>query len=166
MCAGAGTSVSLRSSVNSSNHFGRYRNRSPEARLLSLFFTICFGFFFGESRQFPGVGSSLRSVAGLEDVLDECCGGDVEDELVPGFDDNPGTRRGTKFSVFAVELLPLFGQVWHLTAGTLMQLQACHRVFAPSRRDQDRERVLVFLVRLNFSIGRYQSCGVPGSPQS
>ena len=60
-------------------------------------FHFCFG--FGESRQLPGAGSSLRSVAGLEDVLDESCGGDVEDELVPELDENPGTTRGTKFSV-------------------------------------------------------------------
>ena len=46
---------------------------------------------YGESRQLPGTGLSLRSVAGLEDVLDESCGGDVEDELAPEFDDNPGT---------------------------------------------------------------------------
>ena len=62
----------------------------------SFYFGFC---FFGESRQLPGAGSSLRSVAGLEDVLDEFCGGDVEDELVPEFDDNPGTTRGTIFSV-------------------------------------------------------------------
>ena len=48
------------------------------------------------------------------------------------------------------------GQMWFLTAGPLMsisvffaeffqvvELQACHRVFAPSRRGQDRERRLV-----------------------
>ena len=41
--------------------------------------------------------SSLRSAAGLEDVLDESCGGDAEDELVPECDDSPGTTGGTKF---------------------------------------------------------------------
>ena len=56
---------------------------------------------FAESRQFPGVGLSLRSVAGLEDALDESCGSDVEDELVPEFDDNPETTRGTKLSGLA-----------------------------------------------------------------
>ena len=61
-------------------------------------FDFYFG-FFGESRQFPGARSSLRSVAGLEDVLVESCGSDVEDELAPEFDDNPGTTRGTKISV-------------------------------------------------------------------
>ena len=52
---------------------------------------------FGESRQFPGAGSFLRSGAGLEDVLHESCGGDVEDEAAPEFDDNPGTTMGTIF---------------------------------------------------------------------
>ena len=33
----------------------------------------------------------------------------------------------------------------------MIELQACHRVFAPSRRDQDRERLL--LVCMDFSIG-------------
>ena len=66
---------------------------------------VCYPFLFfvcvfDESRQFPGAGSSLRSVARLENVLDESCGGDVEDELAPEFGDNPGTTRGTKFSVF------------------------------------------------------------------
>ena len=49
--------------------------------------------------SFPGVGPSLRSVAGLEHVLDESCGGGVEDELAPELDDNPGTTSGTKLSV-------------------------------------------------------------------
>ena len=51
----------------------------------------------GESRQFPGAGSSLRSGAGLEDERDESCGGDAEDELAPELDDNPGTTRGRSF---------------------------------------------------------------------
>ena len=53
----------------------------------------------GESRQFPGARSSLRSFAALEDVLEESCGGDVEDELAPEFEDNPGKTRGTKCSI-------------------------------------------------------------------
>ena len=57
MCADAGTSVSSRLSVNSSDHFGRNRKRFPDA------------------------SSSLRERAGLEEVLGESCGGDVEDEL-------------------------------------------------------------------------------------
>ena len=39
-------------------------------------------------------------------VLDESCGSDVEDELVPEFDDNPGTTRGTKFSVLDTSVFP------------------------------------------------------------
>ena len=50
----------------------------------------------------PGASSSLRSDAGLEgvldDVLDESCDGDVEDELVPEFDDNPGTNK--RYEIF------------------------------------------------------------------
>ena len=42
--------------------------------------------------------SSLRSLAGLGEVLDESCGNDVEDELALELDDNPGTT-GTKSSV-------------------------------------------------------------------
>ena len=58
MCASADTSGSSRFSVNSSNHSGRSRNRSSEARLLSLFLFMFL--VFGGSRQFPGVPSSLR----------------------------------------------------------------------------------------------------------
>ena len=52
----------------------------------------------GRSRLFPNASSSRRTSAGLEDVLDESCGGDVADELAPEFDDNPGTTRGMKRS--------------------------------------------------------------------
>ena len=38
-------------------------------------------------------------VLDLKNVLDESCGGDVEDELVPELDDNPRKTRGTMFSV-------------------------------------------------------------------
>ena len=54
---------------------------------------------FGVSRQVPGAQSSLRSVAGLEDVLDESCGSEVADELGPEFGDYPGRPKGTKLSV-------------------------------------------------------------------
>ena len=67
MCASAGISASSRLSVNSCNPFWKV---SSEARLLSLFLE-----FLGESRQFPGVGSSLHSGAGLEHVRDESFGG-------------------------------------------------------------------------------------------
>ena len=86
VCAGAGTSVSSILSVNSSNHSGRSRKRSSEARL--IFFFLFLFWVFGDPLRFHVAGSSLRSDAGLEDVLDESCGGDVEDELVPEVDDN------------------------------------------------------------------------------
>ena len=104
------------------------------------------------SRQFPGAGSSLRSVAGLEDVLDESCGSDEEDELVPEFDDNPGTTRGGKLSV----LHNFFSVVWSTVAFDrwpthryfrvlrkalqVIELQACLRVIALLRRDQGRKQ--------------------------
>ena len=110
MCAGAGKSVSSRFSVNSSNHSEKSRTRTSEARLLSLFFFVLS--FFGESRQFPSSGSPLRSVAGLERVLDESCGGDVEHELVPELDDNPSCITSSS----------LFGQVWLLTLGSLISI--------------------------------------------
>ena len=62
-------------------------------------FYFCFCFLVNRASFLVPHRSSLRSVAGLEDVLDESCGGDAEDELVPEIDDNPGTTRGTKFSV-------------------------------------------------------------------
>ena len=43
----------------------------------------------------------------------------------------------------------------------MIELQACHRVFAPSRRDQDRERILV-LPRL-FALSRWPSPPLWGS---
>ena len=85
-CAGAWISVSSRFSVNSSDNSGRSRRRSFE-----------FLNPLRDSDQFPGASSSLRSDAGLDDVLvnvlDESCDGDVEDELV-----HAGTTIGTKFS--------------------------------------------------------------------
>ena len=46
------------------------------------------------------------SVEILDDVLDESCGVDIEDELVPEFDDNPGKTRGTIFSVLHTNFFP------------------------------------------------------------
>ena len=73
-------------------------------------------------------------------------------------DDNPGTTRGTKFSVLQKKSSSLNWSTvvvyrWptHMHIRVLhrvfqvIELQACHRVVAPSRRDQDRERVLVLL---------------------
>ena len=67
MFADASTSVSLRLSVNSSNHSGRSRKRLPAAPWLSFFW---FG-VVGGSRQCADTPSSLRKLAGLEEVLDE-----------------------------------------------------------------------------------------------
>ena len=104
--------------MNSSNHSGWSRKRFSVACLL-LFFLFLFRDFV-ESRRSPSACLSLRFVAGLEKVLDESCGGDVEDELVPELDDNPGTTRGTKFSVLHKNSFPFFGQQWFLTAGPLV----------------------------------------------
>ena len=63
MCAGAGTSVSSRSSVNSFNHSGRCRKRSSESRLPSLFL-FCFLFcFFGVFRT-SYLSQSVTSLLG------------------------------------------------------------------------------------------------------
>ena len=46
--------------------------------------------------------SSLRILAGLEEILDESCGNDVEDELALELEElvvNPGTTIGTKCSI-------------------------------------------------------------------
>ena len=81
------------------------------------------------SRRFPSASSSLRTSAGLEDVLNESCCSDVEDELAldVGFDHRP-THMNNR----------VLRRVCLMTGR-----QACHRVFAPSRRDQGRERILV-----------------------
>ena len=61
-------------------------------------YSFCFGFL---------VNRASFLVPGLdEDVLDESCGSDVEDELVPEFDDNPRTTRGTKCSVLQRTFFP------------------------------------------------------------
>ena len=75
----------------------------------------------------------------------------MEDELVPELDDNPGTTRGTKFSDLHNIFITLFWlgaafDRWPThryirVACLVMEQQACHRVFAPSQRDQDRERI-------------------------
>ena len=84
---------------------------------ISIAIPFFFGFGLFVSRQFSGAGSSLRSVAGLEDVLDESCGIGVEDELVPEMDGNPGTTRGTNLSVLHMILFPCLVRCgfWPLT---------------------------------------------------
>ena len=117
-------------------------------------FLLVFG--FGASRQFPGAPLSLRTFAGLEFVLEWSCGSDVEDELVPELDDNPLENNKHDINSLAKKNpLPILGQMWLLTTAHSMNnralrrfclttgQQACLRVFAPSRRDQDLERKLV-----------------------
>ena len=132
MCAGAGTSVSSRLSVNSSNHSGK------------------------SWRKLSSANSLLRSGAGLEDVLDESCGGNVEDELVPELDDNPRTTK--RYEVFRCCIKSSY-LVWLGAAShrwsihkyirvlrrvfQVIELHACPCVIALSRRDKDRERILV-----------------------
>ena len=103
MCAGAGTYVSSRSSVNSSNRSGRSRKRSSASRL-SFLFCVCFWVFEGDPNQLPEAGPSLRSWPGL--VEDKSCNADVDDELLPELVDNPGTTRGTKLSDMDTVVFP------------------------------------------------------------
>ena len=153
MCAGAGTSVSSGSPANSSNHSGRSRKRSSESRLPSLFFFWLW--VFEGSHQFPGTNSSLRSDTALEDELDESCGVDVADELLPELVDTPGTTRGTELSVshFIVfhSLVKRGFDRWPTRRNICglrrvfqaIEQQAFLRVIALSRRDQNGERILV-----------------------
>ena len=67
------------------------------------------GGFGVDLHHLRGAISSHRSDAGLEDELDEACGGDGEDELLPELVDNPGTTRSTKLSVLRTICLHLFG---------------------------------------------------------
>ena len=92
-------------------------------------FLVCFE-LLGDRAGFPVPHRHLRTSAGLEDVLDESCCGDAEDELAPdvAFDHWP-THMNNR--VLRSRVCPMTGR------------QACHRVFAPSRRDQGRERALV-----------------------
>ena len=105
LCADACNSVSSRLSVNSSNHSGRSANGSVDFFLSSLFLFL-FWVLGVHLHHFRGAISLLRSDTGLEDELDESCGGDVEDEKLPQLVDNPGTTRGTKLSVLHVIVFP------------------------------------------------------------
>ena len=83
------------------------------------------------------------------------CRVDVEDELALELDDSPGTTTGTKISV----LLRILSKSWSVVAFDhwptqrytrvlrrvcpMTRLHSCYRGFAPSRRTQDRERILV-----------------------
>ena len=96
-----------------------------QPRLSDIFLSSLFLFLFWVSEGshlFLGVIASLRSDTGLDDeleadrrlspdaistsLLDEFCGGDVEDETLPELEDNPGTTRGTKLSVLQIILFP------------------------------------------------------------
>ena len=97
MLASAGTSVSSRLSVNSSDHSGR-------SSCLFLFFG-----FLDYRVGFPALeceASSHRKLAGLGEVLDESCGNGVKDDLALELHDNPGTATGTKFSVLHRIIVP------------------------------------------------------------
>ena len=149
----------------SSNHSGRSRKRFPVAPWFSLFF---FWFGLGRSRQCADTPSSLRKLAGLEEVLDESCGNDVEDELAPELDDNPGTTRGATFFCLAQNSFPIVGQMWLLTTGPLVGIsvlfaaffflrQDCKRVLEDLHRHEEIKIVnvyLCFLTCLHFATGR------------
>ena len=90
-------------------------------------------------------------------MLGESCGNDVEDELVRELDDNPGTTTSTKFSVLHSHFCSdVAFDHWTTRrknralrkAFKVIELQACLRITALSRRDQDRKHI-------HFSIGRY-----------
>ena len=84
------------------------------------------------------------------------CGNDVEDELALEIDDdNLGTTTGTTFSGVHRIIVPFLVSCgfWPLVHSQvhpcssqsclMTRLQACYRGFAPSRRAQDRERIVV-----------------------
>ena len=99
--AGAGTSAISRFSVKSSSHSGR-----PSL----LFLTA-------STRQFLGASSLLHELAGFNEIY-ESCGGDVEEEIVLGLDDSPGTTREARFSFLQRIFFPLVGQTWLTTTET------------------------------------------------
>ena len=129
LCADAGNSTSSGLSVNPSNHSGRFRKRSSESRLPSLLLFL-FWVFLRWSVPLAWSFSSLRSDAGLEDELDESCGGDVEDESLPELVANPGTTRGTKLSVLHFIVFPVFGQTWFFTADPLTGISVVFAEFS------------------------------------
>ena len=150
MCAGAGTSVFSRLSVNSSNHSGLSRKRSSKARVMSFFWFMFL--VVGESRQFPGAGSSFRTGAGLEDAIDEPAVWKTNwHQNLSTIQEQQEVRICTfcKFSSLVWSTVAFDHWSTHRYNRALRrafqarELQACHRVFAPSRRDQDRTQRLV-----------------------
>ena len=103
------------------------------------------------------VNPSNNASAGLGDVFDESCGGDAEEKMPPELDENPGTTRGTKWSVLHVVVFPSLGQPWFLTADPLLGISVFFAEFffqairlrvhpqglEPSRRASSRERITV-----------------------
>ena len=100
MFADAGTSVSSRLSVNSSNHSGDLANGLP-------LLVGCRFFWVREEKERESVFSGdrvcfptrVRHFAKLLDskLVDESCGNDVEDELALDLDDHPRKTRSTTF---------------------------------------------------------------------
>ena len=88
--------------MNSSNHSGRSRKRSPVAPLLTLFSFWFFVFLV----NCASVLTLLRKLVRLEEVLDESRGNDAEDELAPELGDTPGTTARTTFSVLGGLFFP------------------------------------------------------------
>ena len=162
---------SLRFSVNSSEVSQSVSQCSIVAPLLNL----C---RFCGSRQFLGVPSSLRSVAGLEDVLDESFCSGVEDELVPEFVDNPGTTGGTKVFVSQRILFRCLVRCgfWLLVHALVFP---CSSQIFPSDRTAGVSSSNCIVTKWSKSwaytcassfvctspLGRNHHCGVPGSPQ-
>ena len=111
MCAVASTSVSSRLSVKPLTKIGRYANG-----LFTSFLTL----LKDSCPSVLGACSSLRSNTEPEDELDapllpdawsacclnDSCGSDVEDDLLPELTDNPGKTRGTKLSVLQMMFFP------------------------------------------------------------
>ena len=115
MCAGAGTSVSSRFSANSSNHSGRFRKRSSEARWMSFFFIFVLSLWWIAPVSWCGFVTSLWSWTWrcTRRVLRWRCRGRTSTRIWRQSRDN---ERYEVFR-FAQNVLPLLGQLWFLTAG-------------------------------------------------
>ena len=118
----------LRDFVNSWTTLGGLASGFPlPSHCPSFFFVL--SLFFGDRAGFPVPHRHLRTSVGLEDVHHEFGCSDVDDELAPEVAfDHWSTHMNNR----------VLRRVCRMTGR-----QACHRVFAPSRRDQDRERILV-----------------------
>ena len=108
MCAGTGTSLS---SILSVKLLQPFRKISQTAVRISTAIPDCifdFWVLVGGTSLLDAT-SSLRS--GLEDELDESCGGDVEGETLPELAENLGTSSGAKLSVLHIIVFSS-GQPW------------------------------------------------------